>query len=57
MVSRLRRDGPAAGIAANRREGVTSCVFAWEERAVESARFLRERIGLYVEKYPVKRNE
>ena len=30
---------------------ITSCVFAWEERAVESSRFMREKIGSYVDKY------
>ncbi len=31
---------------------VTSCVFAWEDRAVESSRFMRQRIRHYLEKYP-----
>lgn len=30
---------------------ITSCVFAWEERAVESSRFMRTEIQRYVEKY------
>jgi myo-inositol catabolism protein IolH len=30
---------------------VTSCVFAWEEKAVESSRFMRERIQHYLDKY------
>lgn len=30
---------------------VTSCVFAWEERAVESSRFMRQEIQRYVDKY------
>jgi myo-inositol catabolism protein IolH len=32
------------------REGnvMTSCVFAWEERAEESSRFMRETIDSYV---------
>jgi myo-inositol catabolism protein IolH len=30
---------------------MTSCVFAWEEKAEESARFMREEIGRYLEKY------
>lgn len=33
---------------------LTSCVFAWEERAVESARFMRERFAHYLERYPTK---
>jgi myo-inositol catabolism protein IolH len=31
---------------------MTSCVFAWEERAVESARFMREEIDRYLKQYP-----
>ena len=30
---------------------VTSCVFAWEERAVESSRFMRQEIQRYVDKH------
>jgi myo-inositol catabolism protein IolH len=30
---------------------VTSCVFAWEERAVESSRFMREEIQKYLDRY------
>lgn len=30
---------------------VTSCVFAWEERTVESSRFMRREIQRYVDKY------
>ena len=30
---------------------VTSCVFAWEERADQSGRFMREEIRRYVDKY------
>lgn len=30
---------------------VTSCVFAWEERAVESSRFMRQEIQRYMDKY------
>ncbi|HVY18665.1 MAG TPA: sugar phosphate isomerase/epimerase [Bauldia sp.] len=30
---------------------VTACVFAWEERALQSSRFMREEIGRYVKKY------
>lgn len=30
---------------------LTSCVFAWEERAVESSRFMREEIQKYVDRY------
>ncbi len=30
---------------------VTSCVFAWEERAVDSSRFMRKEIQRYVDKY------
>jgi myo-inositol catabolism protein IolH len=30
---------------------VTSCVFAWEERAVESSRFMREQIQHYIDRY------
>lgn len=30
---------------------MTSCVFAWEERAVESSRFMRQEIQKYVDKY------
>jgi myo-inositol catabolism protein IolH len=30
---------------------VTSCVFAWEERAEESSRFMRQEIQKYVDKY------
>lgn len=30
---------------------VTSCVFAWEERAVDSSRFMRQRIQQYLEKH------
>jgi myo-inositol catabolism protein IolH len=30
---------------------MTSCVFAWEERAVESSRFMRQEIQRYVDKY------
>lgn len=33
---------------------MTSCVFAWEERAVESSRFMRERIAAYLDRYPIK---
>ncbi len=31
---------------------LTSCVFAWEERAVDSARLMRERIGEYLSRHP-----
>lgn len=34
---------------------MTSCVFAWEEKAFESARFMREQIAAYLEKFPTKR--
>jgi myo-inositol catabolism protein IolH len=30
---------------------LTSCVFAWEERAVESSHFMREQIQTYVDRY------
>lgn len=30
---------------------VTSCVFAWEDRAVESSRFMRKEIQRYVDRY------
>lgn len=30
---------------------MTSCVFAWEERAVDSSRFMRQEIQRYVDKY------
>lgn len=30
---------------------MTSCVFAWEERAVESSRFMREQIQSYVDRH------
>jgi myo-inositol catabolism protein IolH len=30
---------------------MTSCVFAWEERAVDSSRFMRQEIQKYVDKY------
>jgi myo-inositol catabolism protein IolH len=30
---------------------ITSCVFAWEERAVESSRFMRQEIQRYLDKY------
>jgi myo-inositol catabolism protein IolH len=30
---------------------VTSAVFAWEERAIESSRFMREEIQKYVDRY------
>lgn len=30
---------------------VTSAVFAWEERAVDSSRFMRERIQSYIDRY------
>lgn len=30
---------------------LTSCVFAWEDRAVESSRFMREQIQKYVDRY------
>ncbi|MDE1948148.1 MAG: sugar phosphate isomerase/epimerase [Burkholderiales bacterium] len=30
---------------------VTSCVFAWEDRALESSRFMRQEIQRYVDKY------
>lgn len=30
---------------------MTACVFAWEERAVESSRFMRNEIQRYVDKY------
>lgn len=30
---------------------LTSCVFAWEERAEDSSRFMRAEIGRYVDKY------
>ncbi len=33
---------------------VTSCVFAWEERAIESSRFMRGEIQRYVDKYRKK---
>ena len=29
---------------------VTSCVFAWEERAVEASRFMRQEIQRHVDK-------
>jgi myo-inositol catabolism protein IolH len=31
---------------------LTSCVFAWEDRAVESSRLMLERIRHYLQKYP-----
>ncbi|HBY94842.1 MAG TPA: protein iolH [Chloroflexi bacterium] len=31
---------------------LTACVFAWEDRAVESSRLMRERIQHYLDKYP-----
>lgn len=31
---------------------VTSCVFAWEERAVDSSRLMRQQIHQYLGKYP-----
>jgi myo-inositol catabolism protein IolH len=31
---------------------MTSCVFAWEEKAVESAQLMRVKIGEYLAKYP-----
>lgn len=30
---------------------LTSCVFAWEDRAEDSARFMRRRIGQYLERF------
>jgi myo-inositol catabolism protein IolH len=30
---------------------MTACVFAWEERAIESSRFMREEMQRYVDKY------
>ena len=30
---------------------MTACVFAWEERAVESSRFMREEMQRYIDKY------
>ena len=30
---------------------ITSCVFAWEDRAVESSRFMRREIQRYLDKY------
>jgi myo-inositol catabolism protein IolH len=30
---------------------MTACVFAWEERAEDSSRFMRKEMGRYVEKY------
>ena len=30
---------------------MTSCVFAWEERAVDSSRFMRREIQRYVDKH------
>jgi myo-inositol catabolism protein IolH len=30
---------------------VTSCVFAWEDRAIESSRFMREEIQKYIDRY------
>jgi myo-inositol catabolism protein IolH len=30
---------------------ITSCVFAWEDRALESSRFMRQEIQRYVDKY------
>ena len=30
---------------------ITSCVFAWEDRAMESSRFMRQEIGRYVDRY------
>lgn len=30
---------------------MTACVFAWEDRAVESSRIMRERMGEYVKKF------
>jgi myo-inositol catabolism protein IolH len=39
-------------LAAIRFDGIlTSCVFAWEERAEESSRFMRRTIGEYVARY------
>ncbi|HZX27952.1 MAG TPA: sugar phosphate isomerase/epimerase, partial [Telluria sp.] len=31
---------------------MSSCVFAWEERAEESSRFMRAEIQRYLDKYP-----
>lgn len=33
---------------------LTSCVFAWEDRAVESSRLMRERIQSYLNRYPTR---
>jgi myo-inositol catabolism protein IolH len=33
---------------------ITSCVFAWEDRAVESSRLMLEKIKSYLSKYPTK---
>ena len=30
---------------------LTSCVFAWEDRAVESSRLMREKIRSYLSRY------
>ena len=35
------------GFGANERAIMTSCVFAWEDRAVESSRFMRQTIDAY----------
>jgi myo-inositol catabolism protein IolH len=40
------------GLAAVGFDGiVTSCVFAWEERADDSGRFMRKEIQKYVDKH------
>lgn len=31
---------------------LTSCVFAWEDKAIESSRLMRERIQAYLDRYP-----
>jgi len=36
---------------------VTACVFAWEDRAVDSSRFMRKEIQRYVDKFWGKRGE
>ncbi|MBI3146430.1 MAG: sugar phosphate isomerase/epimerase, partial [Pseudogulbenkiania sp.] len=33
---------------------LSSCVFAWEERAEESSRFMRQEIQRYLDKYSNK---
>jgi myo-inositol catabolism protein IolH len=49
-------DALFAGLAEIGFDGiVTACVFAWEERAAESSRFMRRRIGELVERHGVGR--